>query len=315
MDCQVCTTPGDFSFFNKGNGGGGGGSGRLANPIDSFSHESEHDLAAMVRDFVENGSSGTDSRHSSDNEVAFCDLTQLADSVLYYKHSADEYENDLTSIVNSLVLSLKDTNKDLLNLDNKTEGPCKGSCIRFSLVKLLQISGYDAAVCTSTWQAHGNVPGGDHVYIDVINHRDNGNSERLIIDIDFRSHFEIARAVDSYEKILDSLPVIFVGSIRKLKHLLSVMVEAARTSLKQNAMPLPPWRSLAYLLAKWQSPHDRNNSNESSCVPSGHKLCRRDLVRLQSLLHSEIHVDRLLKPINGENSKRKKMCKSTRRTK
>ncbi|XP_047331194.1 uncharacterized protein LOC124934726 [Impatiens glandulifera] len=286
MECQVCTTSGDLSFFSKGSGGGGGG-GRLVSQIDGFSYESEHDLAAMVSDFLENGSSGTDSRHSSDNEVAFCDLTQLADSVLYYKHSADQYENDLLSIVNSLLLSIKDTDEDLLHLANKSKVLCKGSCIRFSLVKLLRISGYDAAVCASKWQAHGNVPGGDHVYIDVINHRENRNSERLIIDIDFRSHFEIARAVNSYEQILDSLPVIYVGSIGKLKHLLNVMVEAARSSLKQNTMPLPPWRSLAYLLAKWKSPHDRKfNPNGSHSVPSQHNLCREDLGRLQSLIQS-----------------------------
>ncbi|KAK8491777.1 hypothetical protein V6N12_073099, partial [Hibiscus sabdariffa] len=44
----------------------------------------------------------------------------------------------------------------------------------------------------------------DHEYIDVVNYN-NGNSERLIIDIDFQSHFEIARAVDSYDRILNSL--------------------------------------------------------------------------------------------------------------
>jgi uncharacterized protein (TIGR01615 family) len=38
---------------------------------------------------------------------------------------------------------------------------------------------------------------GDHEYIDVVNYTSIGTSERLIIDIDFRSHSEIARAVDS----------------------------------------------------------------------------------------------------------------------
>ncbi|KAL6980531.1 hypothetical protein U1Q18_022170 [Sarracenia purpurea var. burkii] len=38
-------------------------------------------------------------------------------------------------------------------------GPCNASCIRFSLVKLLRLSGYDAAVCASRWQGSGKVPG------------------------------------------------------------------------------------------------------------------------------------------------------------
>ncbi|EOY18146.1 Uncharacterized protein TCM_042762 [Theobroma cacao] len=260
-------------------------------------------------------------------------------------------------------------------------GSCNASCIGFSLVKLLRLSGYDAAVCASRGQGSGKVPGGDHEYIDVINY-DKGSSERLIIDIDFRSHFEIARAVDSYDRILNSLPnfvfilrfhpisymmkpipinsktqrivteyacgalqrpnqaaashshdridhayqifsneqnliwvlttlqrihdnqviyagdhdyidvinynkggserlivdidfrshfeiargvdcydrilnslpVVYVGSLTRLKQSLQLMVDAAGSSLKQNSMPFPPWRSLAYLQAKWQRP-------------------------------------------------------------
>lgn len=98
---------------------------------------------------------------------------------------------------------------------------------------------------------------GDHEYIDVIPSGKTGSSERLIIDIDFRSHFEIARAVPSYDAILNSLPFIYIGSITKLKRILQIMVDAAEFSLKQNSMPLPPWRSLAYLQAKWQSEYVR----------------------------------------------------------
>ncbi|KAI3921887.1 hypothetical protein MKX01_005576, partial [Papaver californicum] len=35
----------------------------------------------------------------------------------------------------------------------------------------------------------------DHEYTDMVIHRDTGGSECLVIDIDFQSHFEIARAV------------------------------------------------------------------------------------------------------------------------
>ena len=62
-----------------------------------------------------------------------------------------------------------------------------------------------------------HVYAGDHEYIDVIDHNHGGSSERLIVDIDFRSHFEIARAVDSYDRILNSLPVVYVGSLARLK--------------------------------------------------------------------------------------------------
>lgn len=139
----------------------------------------------------------------------------------------------------------------------------------------------------------------------MVNYNHAGISERLIIDIDFRSHFEIARAVDSYDKILNLLPVVYVGSLSKLKQFLQVMVDAARSSLKQNSMPFPPWRSLAYLQAKWQSPYQRkfipNEPSNNSPFNFEHRKCSGHLKQLHSLLQSEIEIDRLLKPVNSDN--------------
>ncbi|MBA0613427.1 hypothetical protein Godav_013866 [Gossypium davidsonii] len=154
---------------------------------------------------------------------------------------------DLFSMVHLLLLSMGET-----DLHSVKSGPYNANCIRYSLVKLLGLSRYDDDVCVSRWQRSGKVPGGDHQYIDVVNYN-NGNSERVIIDIDFRSHFKIARAVDSYDRILHSLPVVYVGSLTQFKQLLHLMVEAARSSLRQNSMLFPSWRSLAYLQAKWYS--------------------------------------------------------------
>ncbi|XP_059628123.1 uncharacterized protein LOC132270923 [Cornus florida] len=296
MDCGVCAASGDLLVRVAG---------QYVGMIGGFSHESEHDLAVMVSDFLENGSGGADSRYSSDSDSGFCDLAHLADKISYYKLSMDQYEGDLLSVVNSLVLSIIEMDLHLVK-----PGPCNASCIRFSLVKLLRLSGYDAAVCASRWECSGKVPGGDHEYIDVINYHDTGGSERMIIDIDFRSHFEIARAVESYDRILNSLPVVYVGSLTKLNQFLQVMVEAARSSLKQNSMPLPPWRSLAYLQAKWQSPYQRQfNADERSnnTLPSEHKQCSGHLRRLQSLLQTETGVERLLKPINIDNTRKMKL--------
>lgn len=266
-----------------------------------FSHESEHDLALMVSDFLENGgSSGPDSWCSSDSESSHADLHFLADKILFYRHSVAQYEHELLSVVHSLLLSIKETDLYLVK-----SGQCNASCIRFSLVKLLRLAGYDAAVCSSRWQGAGKLPGGDHEYIDVIHSNNGGSIERLIIDIDFRSHFEIARAVHSYDKILKSLPVVYLGSMNRLKQYLQVMVEAARSSLKQNSMPLPPWRSLDYLKAKWHSPYQRHLSPDeqdfTGTNSSDHKQCVENLKRLQSWLKLEIEEERLLKPRNDNN--------------
>ncbi|KAK1409461.1 hypothetical protein QVD17_35987 [Tagetes erecta] len=294
MDCRVCPVTGDpwlMMIGGSGSGGGGGVKGQVLG--GAFSHESEHDLAAMVSDFLENETScgAVDSRCSSDSDSGLCELAHLADKILYYKVLLDQHEIDMLSVVNSLILSIS-----AMDLEFMRCGSCNTSCIRFALVKLLRLSGYDAAVCTSRWQGTGKVPGGDHEYIDIINYNDSGNSDRLIIDIDFRSHFEIARAVPSYNRILNSLPVVYVGSLTKLKQFLQVMVEAAKSSLKQNSMPLPPWRSLAYLQSKWHSSYQRQIHPESEPVSdpfvSHRKLCNGHLNRLKSLIQIELEAER-----------------------
>lgn len=76
-DCRICAAAGDFWLKFAG------GEGReFAGQIGGFSHESEHDLAVMVRDFWENGSSGNESRYSSDSDSGCSDLAHLADRVL-----------------------------------------------------------------------------------------------------------------------------------------------------------------------------------------------------------------------------------------
>ncbi|KAH6810477.1 hypothetical protein C2S51_024239 [Perilla frutescens var. frutescens] len=248
---------------------------------------SEHDLAVMVSDFLEIGSAGAESWCSSDTDSGLSDLAYLADRISLYIHSVDQYESDLMMVVKSLILSISETYRV------EKPGACDASCILYSLVKLLQSSGYDAAVCATKWQNDGKVPGGEHEFIDVIAHDNGGGgSKRYIIDIDFRSHFQIARAVKPYNLLLSSLPAIYVGTMAKLKQLLQIMVEAARYSLDQNSMPLPPWRSLSYLEAKWESPCQRIVNSQADPLSSSHHHCIGLLQRLKSFVLSDIKSGR-----------------------
>ncbi|XP_010554604.1 PREDICTED: uncharacterized protein LOC104824273 isoform X2 [Tarenaya hassleriana] len=289
MDLRVMTA--GERGWGRGSGGGGGG---------GFSHDGEHDLGLMVRDFLETGggSGGGDSWCSSDSDSGCPDLSSLSDKIQFLKNSMAPYEADVLSAVSSQMFAIRE--KDLHSVKS---GTCNASCIRFYLAKLLRLAGYNAAVCSARWQLSGKVPGGDHEYIDVIlTDTGVGQDKRLIVDTDFRSHFEIARAVDSYHKVMDSLPVVYVGTVTKLKQFLQVMVEAAKYSLKQNSMPLPPWRSLHYLQSKWHSPYKRHlgpiDLDGPEMFSEGlHKQCAENLKRLQLALQSEREGERLAKPI------------------
>lgn len=128
----------------------------------------------------------------------------------------------------------------------------------------------------------------------MVRYCDSGTYERFIIDIDFQSQFEIARAVESYTAVLSSLPLVYVGSSFKLKQFLQVMEEAARYSLEQNSMPLPPWRSFVYLQAKWDSTCQRNVIS-GSC-PRDQQECSELLRRMKSFIQSEMKSKGLVIP-------------------
>lgn len=75
-DCRVCAAAGDFFARLAGEEGG-----EFAGQIGGFSHESEHDLAVMVSDFLEDGSGSAESRYSSDSDSGFPDPKHLAENV------------------------------------------------------------------------------------------------------------------------------------------------------------------------------------------------------------------------------------------
>lgn len=94
---------------------------------------------------------------------------------------------------------------------------------------------------------------GEYEYIDVFV----DGEERILIDIDFKSEFEIARPTSNYKTILQSLPYIYVGKSDRLKQVVSIISEAAKQSLKKKGMHIPPWRKAEYMRAKWLSPYTR----------------------------------------------------------
>ncbi|XXG76725.1 hypothetical protein AAC387_Pa08g1020 [Persea americana] len=115
--------------------------------------------------------------------------------------------------------------------------------------------GYDASICKSRWEKSPSFPAGEYEYVDV-----NIEGERLLIDIDFKSEFEIARSTKNYRAILQYLPSIFVGKPDRLQQIVAVVSEAAKQSLKKKGLHVPPWRKPEYMRAKWLSPYQRSRT-------------------------------------------------------
>ncbi|KAL6571461.1 hypothetical protein OROHE_003104 [Orobanche hederae] len=137
-------------------------------------------------------------------------------------------------------------------IDNKSRS-CKSKHDFHEIVTdgLIAI-GYNASVCKSKWEKSPSIPGGEYEYIDVII-----KGERIIIDVEFRSEFEIARSTSTYKLILQCLSSIFVGKSDRLLPILTIVSEAARQSLRKKGMHVAPWRKAEYVKSKWLSPYSR----------------------------------------------------------
>jgi hypothetical protein len=77
---------------------------------------------------------------------------------------------------------------------------------------------------------------------------------RLVVEVDFRSEFEVARSTKAYRAALQALPPLFVGTPDRLGQIVAVVAEAARQSLRKKGLHVPPWRKPEYMRAKWLSP-------------------------------------------------------------
>ena len=92
---------------------------------------------------------------------------------------------------------------------------------------------------------------------------ENGRPQRVVVDMEFRSQFELARPTVTYKEMINSLPLIFVGTEEKLNRIIPLLCSAAKTSLKENGLHVPPWRKPAYMQSKWLS----KNCKKVSVLP------------------------------------------------
>lgn len=128
------------------------------------------------------------------------------------------------------------------------------SLLKQCVMDHLRGHGYNAGVCKSRrGQAHG-FRAGEYEYIDVII----DGKERILVDIDFKVEFVIARPTRHYNALFQILPDIFVGKANRLKQIIRVMSDSAKKSLKKRGMHLPPWRKYECMQTKWLGCYKRS---------------------------------------------------------
>ncbi|KZV25724.1 hypothetical protein F511_04785 [Dorcoceras hygrometricum] len=129
--------------------------------------------------------------------------------------------------------------------------------VRRNVMAYLRNFGHDAAICKTKWESSGGLTAGNHEFIDVIRPEQN---VRYLVELDFVSEFEIARPTESYERLLKSLPAVFVGTSDVLKPILKVMSDGSKRSLKRRGLLLPPWRKYRFMQNKWLGAYRRTTN-------------------------------------------------------
>ncbi|KAL3696101.1 hypothetical protein R1sor_010177 [Riccia sorocarpa] len=254
---------------------------RVGSEVSSSGSEHEINsvcLAEMVHDFMEEDESEVGKcgrvRCNCENTSTCGDCSLSTDS-----EDKSSFGGELAEVLQGLVPSVSFTERAIFNLVTAAvqewnddvelgsdEEPSRTLLMRH-VMGSLRSSGYNAAICKSRWEHAGGFPGGDYEYIDVIlghglSFSATATTERIIIDMDFRTQFEIVRPTPQFVALLQSVPKVFVGKSDRLQQIVNILCDAAKRSLKKNGMPLPPWRKPEYIRAKWFSSY-RRTTNES----------------------------------------------------
>ncbi|KAK7399397.1 hypothetical protein VNO78_10579 [Psophocarpus tetragonolobus] len=196
----------------------------------------EEELVRMVQDFIESESTSPTSSTSS-NCHALNHPTQF-----FILQDILSSESDTASEAKVLKCVLKHM--------RGRKGAEKTTSLSRWLVMRMKMDGLNASICHTSWATSLGCPAGEYEYIQVMVEDENyGN--RVIVDTDFRSQFEVARPTQKYKELTDSVPVIFIGTEKKLCKIISLLCSAAKQCLREKGLHVPPWRSASYMQAKW----------------------------------------------------------------
>ncbi|CAH2067693.1 unnamed protein product [Thlaspi arvense] len=218
----------------------------------------EEDLEKLVIDYIESPISVSD--HKEKSSRALITLQEVIGT-------KGEEEKEMGEKVNALI------KKKRLSYEGDDE---KRDMMK-KIVTKLRSDGYDCSIAKTSWDSSFDRREGCRVfrctrkyeYINVIMTSDRDGDDvsngmmmmkRVIIDLDFKSQFELAKQTEAYKNMTQMLPTIFVATEEKLKRVVSLVCGEMKKSMKEEGMPRPPWRTTRYMQAKWLPENRRRTS-------------------------------------------------------
>ncbi|KAA3487066.1 Leucine-rich repeat structural protein ORF147 [Gossypium australe] len=150
------------------------------------------------------------------------------------------------------------------------------NCLRKRVINLLCQKGLKATLCVSKWKHTKNYPAGSHEYIEVMASTQGRKKQiPLVIELEFRDQFEIAKACDEYMKLVDKLPLCYVGKTEYLNPIVGVMCDAAKRSMEERKLHMGPWRKRSFMQMKWSGTSERRSLNDEPSRQLLHQYCSK----------------------------------------
>ncbi|KAI3440016.1 Protein SCAR (Protein WAVE) [Psidium guajava] len=99
------------------------------------------------------------------------------------------------------------------------------SCLGREVCVRLQSAGFNAAICKTKWRSSSYMPSGEHTFMDVVG--DSASPKkgevRVVIELNLRAEFVIARACDDYDRLVQRLPEVYVGKEERLQGVIKIL--------------------------------------------------------------------------------------------
>ncbi|XP_073303901.1 uncharacterized protein [Primulina huaijiensis] len=226
----------------------------LSDTVFEFLSEESESLSSICTSFNEEEEEEAENENENINENAKVDDNKSWETQLQLLQATISRTSCLESRIRKTV---KEASKEAQQAGNfcacrkPGQKGCR-KCLMEFVCRHLQSSGFNSGICRSKWRSSPDIPSGEHTFVDVIDTSNPKKGEvRVIIELNFRAEFEMARANPEYDKLVEALPEIFVGKIERLLALLKILCTAAKRCMKAKKQHMGPWRKHRYMKAKW----------------------------------------------------------------
>ncbi|KAK9284833.1 hypothetical protein L1049_024012 [Liquidambar formosana] len=248
------------------------GQASFADMVFGFFEDGEESLESScnsgewvdAEDSVDDDTEDENSCNAEENKAFWEGQDELLQATL---HRTSSLESKIRQAIKEALKELISTTGTCCVCRRPVAGGCR-SCLQREISDRLRNAGHNCAICKSKWRSQPDMPSGEHTYLEVVDKSNSRKGEvRVVIELNFRAEFEMARASDEYNQLISRLPEVFVGKAERLRALIKILCSAAKKCMKEKKMHLGPWRKHNYVQAKWFGTCERTTTAQA--LPAG----------------------------------------------